>query len=170
MESNLINTREDLDAIHGTPAHAEAMALLAGTLWRLEKDDAAGAWRAVEDDSTIARFGFTRANFPKATPPALPIYAAPPPPTAPRLAQLRAVRERMLDRLSSIAGRADRKGDTATAAACDDAAVALLDITKDLPLDLPGMEALVVARYGAIVTTALTAAPGLASAFAGVDL
>ena len=90
--------------------------------------------------------------------------------TAPRLAQVRAVREQMLDRLSGIAGRAARKGDTATAAACDTAAVALLDITKDLPLDLPGMEALVVARYGAIVTTALTAAPGLASAFAGVDL
>jgi hypothetical protein len=90
--------------------------------------------------------------------------------TAPRLAQVRAVREQMLDRLSGIAGRAHRKGDVATHAACDGAAVALLDITKDLPLDLPAMEALVVARYQAIVTTALTAAPGLASAFAGVDL
>jgi hypothetical protein len=90
--------------------------------------------------------------------------------TAPRLAQVRAVREQMLDRLSGIAGRADRTGDAATAAACDAAALALLDITKDLPLDLPAMEALVVARYQAIVTTALTAAPGLASAFAGVDL
>jgi phage tail protein X len=32
------------------------------------------------------------------------------------------------------------------------------------------LEALVVARYQGIVTAALTAAPGLASAFAGVDL
>ena len=61
-----INTREDLDAIAGTPEHVAFMALLAGTLWRLEKDDTAQAWVAIEDNSTIERFDFTRADFPDA--------------------------------------------------------------------------------------------------------
>ena len=69
-----INTREDLDAIAGTPEHVAFMALLAGTLWRLEKDDAAQAWVAVEDNSTIERFNFARADFPDAKPPTLPKY------------------------------------------------------------------------------------------------
>lgn len=69
-----INTREDLDAIAGTPEHVASMALLAGTLWRLEKDDTAQAWVAIEDNSTIERFNFTRADFPDAQPPALPEY------------------------------------------------------------------------------------------------
>ena len=69
-----INTREDLDAIAGTPEHVAFMALLAGTLWRLEKDDTAQAWVAIEDNSTIARLNFTRADFPDAQPPALPEY------------------------------------------------------------------------------------------------
>ena len=69
-----INTREDLDAIAGTPEHVAFMALLAGTLWRLEKDDTAQAWVAIEDNSTIERFNFTRADFPDAQPPALPEY------------------------------------------------------------------------------------------------
>lgn len=69
-----INTREDLDAIAGTPEHVAFMALLAGTLWRLEKDDTAQAWVAIEDNSTIWRFNFTRADFPDAQPPALPEY------------------------------------------------------------------------------------------------
>ena len=69
-----INTREDLDAITGTPEHVAFMALLAGTLWRLEKDDTAQAWVAIEDNSTIERFNFTRADFPDAQPPALPEY------------------------------------------------------------------------------------------------
>lgn len=69
-----INTRADLDAIIGTPEHVAFMALLAGTLWRLEKDDTAQAWVAIEDNSTIERFNFTRADFPGALPPALPEY------------------------------------------------------------------------------------------------
>lgn len=64
-----INTREDLDAIAGTPEHVAFMALLAGTLWRLKKDDTAQAWVAIEDNSTIGRFNFTRADFPDAQPP-----------------------------------------------------------------------------------------------------
>ena len=69
-----INTRVDLDALAGSPEHAAFMALLAGTLWRLEKDDTAQAWVAIEDNSTIERFNFTRADFPDAQPPALPEY------------------------------------------------------------------------------------------------
>lgn len=69
-----INTRADLDAITGTPEHVAFMALLAGTLWRLEKDDTAQAWVAIEDNSTVERFDFTRADFPDAQPPALPEY------------------------------------------------------------------------------------------------
>ena len=69
-----INTREDLDAIAGTPEHDAFMALLAGTLWRVEKDDTAQAWVAIEDNSTIERFAFTRADFPGAQSPELPEY------------------------------------------------------------------------------------------------
>lgn len=69
-----INTREDLDAFAGTVAHDAFMALLAGTLWRVERDDTAQAWVAIEDNSTIERFGFTRAAFPGAQSPALPEY------------------------------------------------------------------------------------------------
>lgn len=78
MEFRSINNRADLDAIAGTQEHAAFMALLAGSLWRLEKDDAAQTWRAVEDDGTVSRFGFNRADFPDAQPPALPAYVPPP--------------------------------------------------------------------------------------------
>lgn len=77
MESYVINTRADLDALAGTPAHAAFMAGLLGSLWRLEKDDVAGLWRAVEDSSTIERFGFVRADFGAVVAPTLPDYVAP---------------------------------------------------------------------------------------------
>lgn len=83
MELRSINTRADLDAIVGTPAHEAFMEMLAGSLWRLEKDDAAQTWRAVEDESTVARFGFSRTDFPNAQPPAIPTYV-PPPSTVPQ--------------------------------------------------------------------------------------
>lgn len=70
----LINNRDDLDAIAGSVEHDAFMEALRGTLWRIEKDDIAGVWRAVEDNSTIQRFGFTRADFPNAQPPNLPEY------------------------------------------------------------------------------------------------
>lgn len=63
-----------MNVIAGTPEHVIFMALLSGTLWRLEKDDAAQAWVAIEDNSTIERLGFTRADFPDAQPPVLPEY------------------------------------------------------------------------------------------------
>lgn len=78
MASAVINTRKDLDAIAGTPQHDAFMAMLAGTLWRLVKDDAAQAWGAVEDNSVVERFGFARTDFPDAAPPELPAYSPPP--------------------------------------------------------------------------------------------
>lgn len=50
------------------------MAALAGTLWRLERDDSTQTWQAVECNGTIERFGFTRADFPNAVAPELPVY------------------------------------------------------------------------------------------------
>lgn len=73
-----INTREDLDAIVGTPAHEEFMALLAGSMIRREdqadypegynEPDYSGdiiepVWVEVEDLSTIERFGFTKSDL-----------------------------------------------------------------------------------------------------------
>jgi hypothetical protein len=78
MSSAVINTRKDLDAIAGTPQHDAFMAMLAGTLWRIVKNDAAQAWVAVEDNSIIERFGFARTDFPDAAPPELPAYSQPP--------------------------------------------------------------------------------------------
>ena len=78
MNSNLINTREDLNAIHGTPAYESFMAALAGTLWRLDKDDDVGLWRAVQDNSVIERFGFMRSDFQNVAAPELPQYVPPP--------------------------------------------------------------------------------------------
>lgn len=79
MEFPVINTRADLDALAGTPAHDAFMMMLAGSLWRLEKDDGLQTWVANEDNSTIDRFGFTRTDFPYAVPPGLPPYEPPAP-------------------------------------------------------------------------------------------
>jgi len=73
-----INTREDLDAIQGTPEHAEFMQFLKGTMTRSQniaeypdgysEPDYDGpevdpVWEEVEDLSTIERFGFTKDDF-----------------------------------------------------------------------------------------------------------
>ncbi len=73
----IVNTRVDLDAISGTPEYDGFMSMLRGSLWRLEKDDTARAWIAVEDNSTIERFGFSRSDFPDAQPPEPPTYTLP---------------------------------------------------------------------------------------------
>jgi hypothetical protein len=93
--SNPINTRADLDALAGTPAHAAFMAALAGTIWRLEKDDDAGLWRAAQDNSTIERFGFVPADFADALPPELPQYT-PPPSKVPTVITMRQARLALL--------------------------------------------------------------------------
>ena len=106
-----INTRADLDAIAGTPEHIAFMALLAGTLWRMEKDDTAQAWVAIEDNSTVKRFGFTLADFPGARPPALPEYVPVVEPTPAEIAQ------QQIDAIEqkTLMNRAVREGMLATA-------------------------------------------------------
>jgi hypothetical protein len=74
----IINTREDLDAIAGTPEHAEFMEFLKGSMTRKQdvavrpegygRHDYEGeviepVWEDVEDLSTITSFGFTKADF-----------------------------------------------------------------------------------------------------------
>lgn len=69
-----INTRADLDAIAGTPRHAAYIAALAGTIYRLEKDDQNHTWVIHQDTTHIERLGYTLADFPQASPPDLPAY------------------------------------------------------------------------------------------------
>jgi hypothetical protein len=78
LSKTVINTREDLDAIAGTPEHAEFMEFLRGSMTRKQdvavrpegygQPDYEGAaippvWADVEDLSAITRFGFTKADF-----------------------------------------------------------------------------------------------------------
>lgn len=92
----MFNSKDDLNAIAGTPEHVAFMALLSGTLWRLEKDDVAQAWVAIEDNSTIERLGFTREDFPDAQPPALPEYV-PEVVAVPEVVPMRQARLALLD-------------------------------------------------------------------------
>ena len=74
----IINTRQDLDAIAGTPEHQEFMEFLAGSITRkqdsrsyptnynqpdYEGDVLAPVWVDVEDLSVIESFGFTKSDF-----------------------------------------------------------------------------------------------------------
>jgi hypothetical protein len=74
----IINTREDLDAIAGTPEHAEFMEFLKGSMTRkqdvavrpegygqpgYEGEVIAPVWSDVEDLGTIVRFGFSKSDF-----------------------------------------------------------------------------------------------------------
>lgn len=73
-----INTRADLDALIGTPAHAEFMRHLRGSMTRRQnvqtypegygQPDYEGPilepiWEDIEDLTTISRFGFTPADL-----------------------------------------------------------------------------------------------------------
>lgn len=75
-----INTREDLDAISGTPEHAKFMDWLRGTMKRMEDRAAypenydntlrpgdhgyvAPDWQEVEDLTVIERFNFSKEDF-----------------------------------------------------------------------------------------------------------
>jgi len=69
----VINTRKDFDALSPTE-QSQFKQFLQGTLWRLERDDTNQTWVAIEDNNSIERFGFTRADFPNATPPELPVW------------------------------------------------------------------------------------------------
>jgi hypothetical protein len=74
----IINTREDLDAIAGTPEYAEFMNMLKGSMTRKQnvqvypegysQPDYQGEklepiWETVEDLSVIQRFGFSKSDF-----------------------------------------------------------------------------------------------------------
>ena len=78
MASTVINTREDLDAITGTPEHSAFMLALKGSMTRRQnvqvypegygKPEYDGPqlepiWEDVEDLSAIERFGFTKDDF-----------------------------------------------------------------------------------------------------------
>lgn len=78
LSKAVINTREDLDAIVGTPEHAEFMQALKGSMIRKEDqavypegynepgyegDKIDPVWVEVEDLSTIQRFGFSKEDF-----------------------------------------------------------------------------------------------------------
>ena len=74
----IINTREDLDAVIGSPEHEQFMNILKGSMTRKQnvqvypegynQPDYDGEklepiWEDVEDLSMIERFGFTKADF-----------------------------------------------------------------------------------------------------------
>jgi hypothetical protein len=74
----IINTREDLDAIAGTPEHDEFMNMLKGSMTRKQnvqvypdgynQPDYDGEklepiWETLEDLSIIQRFGFSKSDF-----------------------------------------------------------------------------------------------------------
>jgi hypothetical protein len=80
MESNAINTREDLDAIADTEKHTQFMTMLEGSIFRIEKDNTAKKWVVIEDTGIIEKFGFTREDFPDATPPEMPEWRDDPEP------------------------------------------------------------------------------------------
>ena len=78
LHKTIINTRADLDAIAGTPEHAEFMQFLKGSMTRKQdvqvypegynQPDYDGeklepVWEDVEDLSTIERFGFSKGDF-----------------------------------------------------------------------------------------------------------
>jgi hypothetical protein len=78
LHKTIINTRADLDAIAGTPEHAEFMTFLKGTMTRKQdvavrpegygQPDYEGeaiepVWEDVEDLSTITAFGFQKSDF-----------------------------------------------------------------------------------------------------------
>lgn len=83
MTLPIVNSAEDLAAIKGTMEYTEFLALLEGSLWRIERDEDQQAFVAIEDNSTIERYGLTRADFPNAQPPALPEWT-PLPSTVPK--------------------------------------------------------------------------------------
>lgn len=78
--SNIINTREDLDAVEGTEKHDQFMKMLEGSIFKIEKDNTAKQWVITEDASTIERFGFTRDDFPNAQHPEIPEWRDDPEP------------------------------------------------------------------------------------------
>lgn len=69
----MISNRQDYDAA-SIECQAEFRKLLAGSIFRLQKDDVAKCWRITEDVSIINYFKFSREDFIEAIPPELPEY------------------------------------------------------------------------------------------------
>ena len=91
-----INSRADLDGLDAD-IRAAWLDRLARTLWRLERDDANQRWIAVEDLSTVSRFGFTAADFPHAPKPEFPEWRPlPEEPTGVRVVSMRQARLALL--------------------------------------------------------------------------
>lgn len=78
MQQNLINTREDLDALEGTQAYTDFMIFLKGTMTRkqdtqtypegygqigYEGETLDPIWTDIEDLTTIQAFGFKKSDF-----------------------------------------------------------------------------------------------------------
>jgi hypothetical protein len=78
LSKTVINTREDLDSIAGTPEHETFMAQLKGSMTRkqnvqvypegygqpgYEGPTLDPIWQDVEDLSTIERFGYSKNDF-----------------------------------------------------------------------------------------------------------
>jgi hypothetical protein len=86
------------------------------------------------------------------------------------MAEVRALREKILDRLGGIAGRAQRAGNMPVAEYADAAAVRLLDITKSPDVlaatDIDSLRSAVLAEYKAI---AASVPESVRSVFNGVD-
>lgn len=72
MTLPIVNSADDLAKLKGTVEYVEFLKLLEGSLWRIERDDAQERFVAIEDNTTIERYGLTRADFPQAQPPELP--------------------------------------------------------------------------------------------------
>jgi hypothetical protein len=114
----LINTREDLDAIAGTPEHDDFINFLKGSIYRLEKDDVAQQWLLVTDVTTIQWYGFTLADFAGLVPPDIPVYVVAPV-EVPKAVSMRSARLALLQAgkltlvNSTIAGMPGVAGDAA---------------------------------------------------------
>jgi hypothetical protein len=78
LSKNVINTREDLDAIQGTKEHDDFMEMLKGSMTRkqdtqtypenynqpdYEGEKLEPIWKDVEDLTVITAFGFKKSDF-----------------------------------------------------------------------------------------------------------
>jgi len=78
LARTIINSRQDLDSLKGTPEYDQFMQMLKGTMMRRQNvqvypegygtaeytgETLEPIWEDVEDLSTIKRFGFTKKDF-----------------------------------------------------------------------------------------------------------
>lgn len=151
----------------------EAQVIPAYTIPAVEQSVRCHSYADVQMDELEADLGADAADYASLIAAVKANIKPPAPPTAEQIAaaleakkaELRAVREGILNRLSGIATNAMLTGDTATTAAYVVVRQGLLDITKDLPAD-DSVDGVVIGRYGALVAACT---PQMVSAFAKVD-